>query len=155
MEATQIHLDYLNREEPANDSHPHLKIEDKCYKVGLHQHKMKGYNNGLPNWNEEKENQLLQFVSDNGLDTKVCLLMKRFCVEGLTLVESYEKYLDTLRKPHPRYDPSVKGMSDSAAEQKWLKSIASVSKNVPKLKRCKFLDDPNPDQIFDLRVEYH
>ncbi len=39
MEATKIHLDYLNREEDATIFRPALKVEDKCYHVHINNEK--------------------------------------------------------------------------------------------------------------------
>lgn len=153
MEATKIHLDYLNREEDATIFRPALKVEDKCYCVHLHNEKLIGYNDGLKNWKQESEDLLLKFIQDNNLDTKVCLSMKRYMVCGLTLEQAYEKYLDDHRKPHPRYHITVNNLSEKEAKLYWEKLIANQQKH--KKKKQSYFDDPNPEQLYDLWVDYH
>ncbi len=153
MESTKIHLDYLNREEPETIFRPALKVEDKCYQVHIHNEKLGGYNNGLINWKQETEDLLLKFIQDNNLDTKVCLAMKRYMVCGLTLEQAYEKYLDDHRKPHPRYHLTVIRLSEKDAKNKWEKTISRQQKN--KKKKELYFDDPNPEQLYDLWVDYH
>ena len=56
----QIHRDYLARIEPATDNRPALKLEDKVYRVNIHDEKrIIFYNIGIKEWSDEKENQLI------------------------------------------------------------------------------------------------
>jgi len=160
--AVEIHQEYLEREEPeliheGKVSRPALKVQDKCYKFDVHHTKMiYGYNENLPNWSNEQEEELLTFIKDNQLDTKICLYMKQVMVRGLTLVEAYESYLDSKRKPHPVYNPvfgnktsnevykKLQRMNDSRIKLKGLKKQSTFT----------FLDDPNPSEWVDFAVNY-
>tara|TARA_R110001592_G_scaffold11061_4_gene55623 strand:+ start:8049 stop:8531 length:483 start_codon:yes stop_codon:yes gene_type:complete len=154
----QIRINYLSREEPAvkdgENNRPMLLVEDKCYRVNIHQEKMKQHNQDL--WTDEVEEKVLEFVKDNSLDTKCALELKKSICKGLSLLEAVERWLDLFRKPHPKYFPSCSGKSKEEIDVMWkeLENDLNQIKGLKKSNIDHYKDDPTPSKWIDLEVAY-
>lgn len=149
----EIHRDYLARTESSTDNRPALKLEDKVYRVNIHDEKrIICYKIGIKEWSDEKENQLIEFIKHNKLDTKCCIFMKRGMVEGLSMVQAYESYMDVLRKPHPEI--FFKYNQDVYEARKRLSENLNNTKGDKSKYPFHFIDDPNPDKWIDHAVKY-
>ena len=154
----QIRINYLAREEPAvNDgehNRPKLLVEDKCYRVHIHQEKLKQHNKDL--WTDEVEEEVLEFVKENSLDTKCALELKKSICRGLSLLEAVERWLDLFRKPHPVYFSSAIGKAKEERDAMWkeLESDLNEIKGLKKNNINHYKDDPSPAKWIDFEVQY-
>jgi len=154
----QIRINYLAREEPAvsdgNHTRPKLLVEDKCYRVHIHQEKVQQHNQDL--WTDEVEEKVLEFVKENNLDTKCALEFKKSICCGLSLLEAVERWLDLFRKPHPQYFMTALGKPRDERDGMWkeLEDDLNQMKGLKKNNLNHYKDDPSPNSWIDFEVQY-